>query len=282
MNLFFSKTELTNYFFIITGSLILSLAVIGFFPPNNLLTGGTAGLALLLHYVTNYSIGAIMIAINLPLLIIGAKYLGKLFAIRTIVTIIITSLFLDLFSEILVLKPFIIDTILASIFGGIGIGIGLALIIKGNSSAGGSTIIARIVATKTEIKPGKVILVIDLLIIFSALFIFNDTAQVLWSVISIYITSKVIDMILTGNMNKKIVHLVTNKTDELKVQIREHLGPHGTIINGEGLYENEDKKIILLVVEVSKLEYLRQLVRDNDPDGFLIITEASEMLGREY
>lgn len=280
MNSLFTKSELKNYFFIISGALLLSLSVVGFFLPNNIITGGTAGLSLLIHYFSNYSVGTIMVAINLPLLIIGAKYLGKMFAIRTIITIIIVSLFIDLFAQTSVLKPFIIDTILASIFGGIIIGLGLALIIKGNSSAGGSTIIARIVASKTEIKPGQVILVIDTLIIFSALFVFNDTAKVLWSIVSIYITSKVIDVILTGRMNKKIVHLVTNKPDELKIQIREHLGPHGTIINGDGLYEDEDKKIILLVVEVSKLQFLRQLVRDNDPDGFLVITEASEMLGR--
>ena len=282
MNSFFTKAELKNYLFILTGSIILALGVVGFFLPNNLITGGTAGLSLLLHYITSYSVGMIMIAVNIPLLIIGAKYLGKMFAIRTIITIIVVSLFIDFFAEIVMLEPIIIDKILASIFGGISIGIGLALVIKGNSSAGGSTIVARIVASKTEIKPGQVILVIDSLIIFSALLVFNDTAQVLWSIISIYITSKVIDMILTGRMNKKVVHLVTNKTDELKILIREHLGPHGTIINGDGLFENEDKKIILLVVEVSKLQYLRQLVRDNDPDGFLIITEASEMLGREY
>jgi uncharacterized membrane-anchored protein YitT (DUF2179 family) len=282
MYTFFSKTELKNYFFIITGSIILASGVVGFFLPNNIITGGTAGLSLLLHYITGYSVAILLIAVNIPLLIIGIKYLGKMFAIRTIITIILTSLFIDLFAKVLQINPFIIDTILASIFGGITIGIGLALVMKGNSSAGGSTIVARIVASKTEIKPGVVILVIDSFIIFSALLVLNDTAQVLWSIVSIYITSKVIDMVLTGNMNKKVVYLVTNKTDELKIQIREHLGPHGTIINGDGLFENENKKMILLVVEVTKLQYLRQLVKDNDPDGFLIISEASEMLGREY
>jgi len=282
MNTLLLTSELKNYLYIIIGTIVLALGVVGFFLPNNLLTGGTAGLSLLLHYITGYTVGTLLIAVNIPLLIIGAKYLGKMFAIRTIVTIILTSLFIDFFAKVIELNPFIIDTILTSIFGGITIGIGLALVIKGNASAGGSTIVARIVASKTEIKPGQVILVIDSMIIFSALLVFNDTAQVLWSIISIYITSKVIDMILTGNMNKKVVYLVTNKTDELKVQIREHLGPHGTIINGDGLFENENKRMILLVVEVTKLQYLRQLVRDNDPDGFLIISEASEMLGREY
>lgn len=282
MNTFFSKAELKNYIFILIGSLFLGLGVVGFFVPNNILTGGTAGLSLLLHYVTSYTVGSLMIAVNLPLLIIGSKYLGKMFAIRTVITILLISLFIDFFAQVVQMPAFILDTILASIFGGIFIGIGLALVIKGNSSAGGSTIIARIVSSKTEIKPGQVILIIDSLIIFSSLFVFDDTAKVLWSIVSIYITTKVIDMILTGSLNKKVVYLVTNKTDELKIQIREHLGPHGTILNGDGLFEGENKKMILIVVEVTKLQYLRELVKKNDPDGFLIISEASEMLGRDY
>jgi uncharacterized membrane-anchored protein YitT (DUF2179 family) len=184
--------------------------------------------------------------------------------------------------EVLHVKAFVLDTILASLFGGIFIGIGLALVIKGNSSAGGSTIIAKIVASKMEMKAGQVLLIIDSLIVLSALFIFDDNAKVLWSVVSIYVTAKVIDMILTGRLNKKLVNLVTNKADLLKVKIREELGEYGTIIKGDGLYENQEKTMILIVVEVSKLQYLRDLVRKYDPEGFLIITEASEMLGRGH
>jgi len=282
MNSILSKEELKNYAFIISGSTILALAVVGFFVSNHLITGGTAGLALLLHYITPLSIGMLVALVNLPLIIIGIKYLGKMFAIRTVITIVLISILIDFFAKVLNLQAFIVDTTLGAIFGGIFVGIGLALVIKGNSSAGGSTIIARIVASKTEIKPGTVILVIDTIIIFSALFILNDTAKILWSVISIYITSKVIDKMLTGTLNKKIVHLVTNKTELLKELIRDELVPEGTIIKGDGLFDNEDKKMILIVVEVGKLQRLRQMVKEHDPDGFLVISEATEMLGRGH
>ena len=273
--------EIKNYLFILFGSLFLALGVVWFFVPNQLITGGTAGLSLLLHYVTPFTIGTLMIAVNVPLLIIGIKYLGKMFAVRTVVTIVLISAIIDFFLEVLHVKPFVIDNALSAIFGGIFIGIGLALVIKGNSSAGGSTIIARIVASKSEIKPGQVILIINTIIVLSALFIFEENIKVLWSVISIYITTKVIDMMLTGNLNKKVVYLVTSKTEELKVKIREELGEHGTIISGDGLY-GEQKKMILIVVEVTKLQFLRELVQAHDQDGFLIITEANEMLGRGY
>lgn len=280
MNNFSTKNEIINYAFIISGSFVLALAVVGFFLPNHMVTGGTAGLALLLHYITPFTIGSLIALINLPLLVLGSRYLGKMFAIRTVITIVLISLFIDFFAQIIKLEPFILDTILSSIFGGIFIGLGLALVIKGNSSAGGSTIIAKIISSKTEIKPAQVILVIDTIIILSALFILEDRAKILWSIISIYITSKMIDYILTGSLNKKVVYLVTQKTQELKKLITDELGPEGTIIKGDGLFEGQEKKMILIVVEVTKLQRLRQMVRETDPEGFLIITEASEMLGR--
>lgn len=280
MNNFSTKNEIINYAFIISGSFVLALAVVGFFLPNQMVTGGTAGLALLLHYITPLTIGSLIALINLPLLVLGSRYLGKMFAIRTVITIVLISLFIDFLAQIIKLEPFILDTILSSIFGGIFIGLGLALVIKGNSSAGGSTIIAKIISSKTEIKPAQVILVIDTIIILSALFILEDRAKILWSIISIYITSKMIDYILTGSLNKKVVYLVTQKTEELKKLITDELGPEGTIIKGDGLFEGQEKKMILIVVEVTKLQRLRQMVRETDPEGFLIITEASEMLGR--
>ena len=276
------KKELGNYAFIITGCIFLALGVVWFFVPNDLLTGGTAGLSLLLHYVSPYSIGTLMIAVNLPLLLIGYKYLGKMFAFRTIVTIVLISIFIDLFVEVLELEAVILDKALASIFGGAFIGLGLALVIKGNSSAGGSTIIARIVSSKSEIKPSTVILCIDFIIITSALFIFEDKTSILWSIISIYVTTKVIDFILTGSLNKKVVHLVTNKVDLFTKLIKEELGPEGTVISGQGFSNNEEKKIILLVVEVTKLQSLREMIIEHDKDAFMIISEANEMLGRGH
>jgi len=276
------KEEIKNYVLIILAAIILALGVVGFLSPNKLLTGGTAGLALLLYYITPLTIGTLIVLVNAPLIILGGKVLGKLFVIRTIFTIVAISVFIDFFDKVLNINPFIQDTILAAIFGGIFIGIGLSLVIKADSSAGGSTIVAKIVASKSEIKPATIILIIDAIIILSSLFIFENRVNILWSVISIYITAKIVDKILTGRLDKKVVHLVTDKTDEMKMKIREELGPKGTIIQGDGLFDKEHKKIILLVVDVSKLQKLRQLVKENDSEAFIVISEASEFLGRGY
>lgn len=277
----FFKEELRNYFLVILGSIFLALGVVWFFISNHIITGGTAGLSLLLYYITSFSVGTWMVLVNIPLLFIGIKYLGKMFAIRTVFCIIFTSIMIDFLQKVLKIEAFVNDTILGAIFGGIFIGVGLALVIKGNASAGGSTIIARIVSSKTEIKPSQVILFIDSMIILSSLFIFDDTQKVLWSIVSIYVSVLTIDKILTGNLNKKVIHLVTSKPEEFAVLIREKIGPHGTIISGDGLYK-EDKKMILIVIEVTKLQLLRQLVKAHDEEAFLIISEANEMLGRDY
>ncbi len=281
MNTHRLKTEVINSLFIISGALLLALGLVWFFIPNGLLTGGSAGLSLLLHYISSYSVGFIMIAINLPLLLIGYKYLGKMFTLRTILTIVLISFLVDFGIEVLDLKAFVLDRVLASIFGGVFVGLGLGLVIKGNSSAGGSTIVARIISSRTEIKASSVIFFIDLIIIGSALFLFDDRVSVLWSVISIYVTTKIIDFILTGRLDKKVVYLVTNKIDLFKRLIKEELGPHGTVLKGQGLENDEDKRMILIVVEVSKLQVLRKMIKNNDQDAFLIISEANEMLGRD-
>jgi uncharacterized membrane-anchored protein YitT (DUF2179 family) len=264
---------------LVLGCVMLALGVVGLFVPNQLLTGGTAGIALLLHYASGLSVGSWMVIINLPLLLLGFKFFGRDYVLRSIGVIVLVSILIDFLTKIIKLPPFVIDTPLGALFGGVFVGVGLGLIIKSNTSAGGTTIIAQILSSKTELKAGQVLLGLDAMVLFASLFVFDDRSLVLWSVVSIYVTSRIIDTLLTGRLNKKVVHLVTDKVDEFTVKIREELGPHGTIIQGDGLY-GENKKIILIIVEVGKLQFLRSLVRKHDPKAFMIITEATEMLGR--
>ncbi len=220
-----------------------------------------------------------MVIINLPLLILGFKFFGHGYVLRSIGVIVLISLLVDFLDKVVKMPAFVIDAPLGALFGGLFIGIGLGFIIKANTSAGGTTIIAQIVSSKTEFKAGQILLFLDGMILFASLFVFEDRSIVLWSIVSIYITSRVVDTLLTGRLNKKVVHLVTDKVDEFTKKIRQELGPYGTVIQGDGLY-GENKKIILIVVEVGKLQFLRSLVREYDPQAFMIITEATEMLGR--
>ncbi|MFA9374799.1 MAG: YitT family protein [Poseidonibacter sp.] len=282
MTKIFSKKELKNNLFILLGTLCISLAVVLFFLPNNITTGGTPGMAILLHHVSGFSIGAMVIAINIPLLIWGGKYLGRLFAIRTILAIILISFFIDFFSKFLELEALTNNILLSSVFGGIIIGFGVGLIIKGNASAGGSTIVARIVASNSHIKPAQVILFIDLFIILCSIYVFKDIEKALWSIMSIYMTSKAIDIVLTGPLSTKVIHIASNKAELLSEKISESLAEEGTIIKGSGLLKEQDKTLILIVLDVKKLAQLRNIINENDPEAFMIVMEASEMLGRGY
>jgi len=278
---FFTKQEMKNNFFILLGTICIALGVVLFFLPNNFTTGGTPGMAILLHHISGYSIGAMVIAINVPLLIWGVKYLGKLFAIRTIIAIVLISIFID-FLKAFDFETIVSNILLASVFGGAIVGLGVGLIIKGNASAGGSTIIARIVSSNSHIKPAHVILFIDVIIVVSSIYVFKDFEKALWSIMSIYVTSKVIDVVLTGTLSTKVIHIASNKPELLSQKISESLEQEGTILKGSGIYKHEDKTLIFIVLDIKKLGRLRQIIEENDPEAFMIVMEASEMLGRGH
>ena len=275
-------SEIKNYSYIFFGSLFLSLGVVSLFIPNAIVTGGTSGMAILLHYLLGLPTGMMMLAVNAPLLLIGAKYLGNRFTLRTIITIVLSAFFIDFFTEILHVKALSHNVILASLFGGGLIGVGLGLVLSGNASAGGSTILAKIIASKTTIKASSVILFIDIIIIVAIGFIFKDVDLALWSLVSIYVSAKGIDMVLTAGPSKKVVHIVSTKIELLCEQIVENLGKDGTIIEGNGIFELEAKRMIFLVVENRKIRLLKDIVEQSDKEAFMVVMEASELLGRGH
>lgn len=276
------KIEMKNYAFIVLGSLFLSFGVVLFFIPNALVTGGTSGMAILLHYLLGLPTGSMMVAVNAPLLLLGAKYLGRAFTLRSIVTIVLSSLFIDLFNEVLQVNALTKDVILASLFGGVSVGVGLGLVLSGNASAGGSTILAKIIASKTSIKASSVILAIDVMIIIAIALIFKNIDLALWSLVSIYISAKSIDMFLSRGPSKKVVHIVSSKIDALCEAIVLHVGEEGTIVQGESIFEHNTKQMIFLVVENRKIPALKTLVQSIDNDAFVVVMEASELLGRGH
>lgn len=274
--------ELKNSVFILTGSLWLALGIVLFLVPNRITTGGTPGMAILLSHLLSLPVGVLMTAVNVPLFAAGIKYLGKAFAARTLASILLTSAFIDIFREALRLTALSGDTLLATLYGGIAVGLGIGLVLRGNASPGGSTIIARIVSSRSHIKPGQVILFLDALIILASGLVFHDIERALWSLISIYVTSRCVDLVLTGAPSEKIVHIVSDHSELLSALIIEHLGPHGTILSGRGLLKNQTKTMIFVVVEARRITVLRDIIRQNDPEAFMVVMEASEMLGRGH
>lgn len=282
MSTTFNKNELKNIFYILLGTICISISVVLFFIPHNFTTGGTPGAAILLHKLSDFSVGTMVIAINLPLLIWGMKYFGKLFALKTVITVALISIFIDFFSYTLNFDLLISNILVAAIFGGVIIGFGVGFIIKGNSSAGGSTIIAKIIASNSHIKPAQVILISDIIIVVSSIYVFKDFEKAVLSIMSIYATAKAIDIVLTGTLTTKVIHITTSKPQELGEQITKRLGHEGTLIQGDALNKQDDKTLIFMVIDVKKLGELREIIEQTDKDAFMIVMEASEMLGRGH
>jgi uncharacterized membrane-anchored protein YitT (DUF2179 family) len=276
------KTEILNYFFIALGSFAMAFGVVAFLSPNHVATGGTAGLAIVLHNVISLPIGVLMALINIPLLALSLKYLGKKFALKTIICIGFIVLFVDALSHWIHLPALSNNLMLATLYGGLSVGLGLGLIFKGGASAGGGTILAKIIAANTSVKTSTVILILDALVVASAGFVFKSVELALWSLISIYVGSKVIDAILVGVQNQKIVHISSSKNlSELSAIIVDELGVSGTIVKGNDLLDTEYKDIIFIMIDKNRLNPLKQLVVAYDPQVKMIVMEATEVLGKE-
>lgn len=278
-NTIIKSNFLIDTVFIIIGSAIMALGISTFLAPNKIATGGTAGLAIITNAVSKLPIGTSIILINIPLLVIGFRFLGKKFALKTILCLITLALFTDYFKNFLQIPAFTNELLLATLYGGIVIGIGLGFIFKGGASAGGATIIAQIISNKKGIKSSTIILILDAFVILSTAFTFKSIELALWSLISIFTTSKLIDFMLTGTSNQKIIHISSTKNlSDLSLLIKDQIGIQGTIVKGNELGESEYKDIIFILIEKPKIPELKNLVKQYDNHVKMIVMEAKEVL----
>lgn len=275
------KTELKHYIFIILGSFAMAFGTVCFLSPNEIITGGGVGISLLLHAIfPQITLGIIIAVVSIPFLILSYIYFGKYYLFKTFIVVLLLSTFTDILKEVLKIEAITHDILLAAVFGGIFIGLGVGLVIKGRASTGSTSVVGEIVAKKTKYKAAEVLLAIDAVIMFASVFVYNDIDKSLYSMLSVYVGIRVLDIILTGRPSKKIVNIVSNNVEVLKEQIRERIEEHGTILTGIGLHQGQNKTIIYVTVDAGKIDLLKNLITKYDPDAFMIITEASEFLGR--
>lgn len=275
------KTELKQYIFIILGSFSMAFGTVCFLSPNEIITGGGVGISLLLHAIfPQITLGIIIAVVSIPFLILSYIYFGKYYLFKTFIVVLLLSTFTDILKEVLKIEAITHDILLAAVFGGIFIGLGVGLVIKGRASTGSTSVVGEIVAKKTKYKAAEVLLAIDATIMFASVFVYNDIDKSLYSMLSVYVGIRVLDIILTGRPSKKIVNIVSNNVEVLKEQIRERIDEHGTILTGIGLHQGQNKTIIYVTVDAGKIDLLKNLITKYDPDAFMIITEASEFLGR--
>ncbi len=284
----FSKEWFINYALIIVGAFILAAGFVLFIDPHRIAPGGVYGIGIVIHYLTagmfewapeGLPIGTIGLVLNIPLTIIGIKILGPKFGVKTVIGFILSSVFIDLLHIILGYEPLVDDMLLSSIFGGVLIGFGLGLIFKTKATSGGSDIIAMIIAKYTRMPLGQLMIYVDSAIVLFAVVAFKDWKIPLYSWIVIYITGKVIDMTIEGVSYDKTLFIISDKYDEIRDKIINDLERGGTMIKAEGMYQGQEKKIIFTNVSRREVYILRDFIHSIDPDAFITVIDANEILG---
>jgi len=273
---------LKRYASIIAGAILLASGVTMFLAANQIVSGGTPGMAILLHHFTDYPIGVLMFAINVPLVLMSVRFIGWGFTLRTLLAVTVSSATADLLLEVWKLGAWSREPILAAVAGGVLIGVGLGFIIAGSASAGGPSIIARIIAQRTHLKEADLIIALDALIVTAAGLGFASVDTALWSLVSVYASARALDMMRSGRPSKKVIHISSNNVELLRRHLMHKLGKEGIIVRGLGFDLEEERRLLMLVVDNSKLQAVRKIVETHDREGLMIVMEASELLGRGH
>lgn len=279
----FSKRWLLHYSLILVGSFILASGFVLFITPYKIVPGGVYGISIVLHHLFGTPVGLVALAFDIPLTIIGIKVLGPRFGIKTVVGFVLTAVFVDSLTYFYGTEPLVEgDPLLSSIFGGLFVGLGLGLIFKSRATSGGSDIIAMIISKYTKLPVGQLMIAVDSAIVVVGLFAFQDWKIPLYSLIVIFITGKVIDVVLEGANYDKVLLIVSDKTQEIRDKIINDLNRGGTLLNGQGLYSNVERKIVFTVVNRRETVMLQDYINKIDPGAFVTVINANEILGNGF
>ncbi|MBQ2792362.1 MAG: YitT family protein [Oscillospiraceae bacterium] len=275
------KNILIDCLYDVLGSLLYGIGIICFTAPNHVAPGGVSGIATLVNYVTDLPIGLVNFCINVPLVIIGFIVLGKAFTAKTFKSVIIMSFVLDY--VVIHFPLYTGDVLLASLFGGVAMGAGLALVFMRGSTTGGTDILAKLIQLKAPHVPiGRMLLILDCFVLLAAAVVYGNIDASLFGLIAMFASAQVMDNILYGLENGKMVHIVSVKNDEIAKDIIAHLNRSATILKSHGAYSGAETDTIMVVVRKTEYFKLKTLVHSHDPNAFMIVTEAGEIIGEGW
>lgn len=275
------KNSLIDLVFYIAGSIIYSIAIPMFIAPAHISPGGFTGIALIFNYLFKLPTGLTILILNIPLIIVSLKKFGGHFIIKTAIATVIVSVTLDISEKYI--TPFGGDIILNSLFGGILVGLGLGLVIMRGATTGGVDIIGKLINFKyPHISIGRVILVGDAIVLILTAICYRDFSGALYSVITIYVTSVVLDSVIYGADKGKLIYIITDSGKEISKKILEEASRGVTKIKATGAYTEENKEILMCAVRRPQVPIIFQLVKKWDTNAFIIVCEAGEIMGRGF
>ncbi len=279
----FTRKWFISYSLIILGAFILAAAFVFFITPYKIVPGGVYGISIVLHYMFNTPVGLVALCFDIPLTIIGVKILGPRFGFKTVLGFSLTAIFTDTLTYIWGFEPLVEgDALLSSLFGGVLAGLGLGLIFRSKATSGGTDIVAMIIAKYTKMPLGMLLIYVDSAIVLIGLLVFQDWKIPLYSWIVIFVTGKVIDVVLEGVSYDKSLFIISEKHEEIRDKIINNLNRGGTYIEGKGMFNMAERKIIFTVVSRRELALLEEYIHQIDPKAFLTVIDATEILGEGF
>ncbi|MBQ8741073.1 MAG: YitT family protein [Clostridia bacterium] len=267
--------------YFVSGAVIYSVAVNMFLSPNGISPGGFTGVATVVNYITQIPTGVMLFVFNIPVLILGYIKMGGMFILKTSFVTALVSFSLDVSSRLL--PPLKTDGILASLFGGILMGLGLSLILLRGATTGGIDIIAKLINRKyRHLSVGKIILMADGFVIILTALVYKNAEIALYSVVAIYVGTRMMDILLYGADRGKIIYIVTNQPDLICREINNTIGRGVTRLSVVGGYTGESRTMLMCTVRVHEAAAVHDVIREYDERAFIVVSDAGEIIGEGF
>ncbi|MBQ7120273.1 MAG: YitT family protein [Oscillospiraceae bacterium] len=268
-----------DYLIILIGASLFAASFNAFIDKSEIpiAMGGITGISMVLNRFTGLSMGVLTFLVNVPFLLLGLWKIGGRFMAKTVFASVVLSIAMDLTVAIPTLTT---DPMLCAIYGGLGTGAGLGLVFIRNGSTAGTDIVGLVLKQKyTGIPLGKLVLAADTVIVICAAFAFKDPNSVLFAIIKMYVASIATDGVIYGFTTDKLAYIITEKADTISKLVISELHHGATILTGEGAFTNAPRKMIMCAINPNQIGLLKEIVRENDNDAFMIVTNTHEVLG---
>lgn len=274
------RATVRDYLGIAAGAIITALGLNMFLIPNKIAAGGVSGLATVLHHVLGFPVGMTMIAFDVPLLLVSLKILGPRFGINTLFGAAVLAVAVDVSAPYIPVLTH--DLLLSSFYGGVISGIGLGLVFRSKGTTAGTDQVAAIINKLFGIRVGQALLMVDFFVIASAGIAFKSAELSLYALISLFVTSKIIDLVQEGPSSSKVFLIMTTIPEQVAEAIMRDLSRGVTLFSGRGGYTKQMGEMVMCVVSISEVTQLKELVSQLDAKAFVIVADAHEVLGEGF
>ncbi len=278
MQAMWTRERVRAYVELSVGCVIAALSFDLFFLPNNIAPGGITGIATLINSMVGAPVGLTAIVLNIPLFLFGYRLVGRSFALRSLVAMLLLSLLIDLIPQM----PPPHDMLLASVFGGLLMGIGLGMVLRAGATTGGTDLLAKMIHYHwSPISVGGVLLIIDCLVVIAAGFVF-DAQAALYAMVALLVCSKVIDIVLQGFNNAKQLWINTARGADIAARITSEMDRGATLIPAIGAYSGAKRDMVFCVVSTVEVARLKALIAEIDPRAFVTVSDVHEAMGEGF